>query len=112
MQRVDGSRKRWLLNLGLALFIIALALLVKYHPGVPKPEEGPPLTNLAADSIERIRIARPGQPEITLAKTGQDWRLLTPVQGRADRFRIDGLLHLAGVKTESSFPAPSGDLAK
>jgi len=112
MQRVDGSRKRWLLNLGLALFIIALALLVKYQPGVRETQESPPLTNLAADQIERIRIARLGQPEIILAKMGQDWRLVAPLQARADRFRIDGLLHLAGATTEGSFPAPAGDLAK
>jgi hypothetical protein len=112
MQRADGSRRRWLLNLGLALFIIALALLVKYQPGVREPQESPPLTDLAADQIARIRIARLGQPEIVLAKMGQDWRLVAPLQARADRFRIDGLLHLAGARTEGSFPLPSGDLAK
>ena len=112
MQRVNGSMKRWLLNLSLALFIVALALLVKYQPGVRETQEGPPLTNLAADRIERIRIARVGQPEIILAKNAQDWRLIAPLQARADRFRIDALLHLAGARTEGSFPLPSGDLAK
>ena len=81
MQRVNGSRKRWLLNLSLALFIIALALLVKYQPGVRESQEGPPLTNLAADQIERIRIARLGRPEIILAKNSQDWQLIAPVRG-------------------------------
>ena len=112
MRRVNGSRKRWLLNLSLALFIIALALLVKYQPGVRGPQEGPPLTNLAADQIERIRIARLGQPEIILAKNAQDWRLIAPLRARADRFRIDGLLHLAGTRTEGGFPAQASDLAK
>ncbi len=112
MKRMDGSKKRWLLNLSLGLFIIALALIVKYQPGVPKPQEGPPLTNLAPEQIERIRIARNGQPEITLVKNGQDWRLTAPVQARADQFRIDGLLHLANVRTEGGFTAVAEDLPK
>lgn len=106
-------RNRWLLNLALLAFIVALALLVKYQPGKrveEKDRSGPPLTAIAADDIQRIRLERPQQEPIVLVRDGAEWRLDAPVKARADRFRVDGLLQLAGVRTEGKLPA--SDLQK
>lgn len=106
-------KTRWLLNLALALFVVALALLVKYQPGAPgKDADVPALTDLNADAVTRIRIERPRQEPIVLAREGQDWRLQAPVPARADRFRVDGLLHLAGAKSLERFVANANELGK
>lgn len=106
-------KKRWILNLALALFVAALALLVKYQPGAPgKVDELPPLTDLGAEAITSIRIERPGQEPIALQREGQDWQLRAPLPARADRFRVDGLLHLAGAKSLQRFVANPNDLGK
>ena len=101
-------RNRWLLNLALLAFIVALALLVKYQPGKrveEKDHSGPPLTAMAADDIQRIRLERPQQEAVVLVRDGVEWRLQAPIKARADRFRVDGLLQLAGVRTEGKVPA-------
>lgn len=101
-------RNRWLLNLALLAFIVTLALLVKYQPGKRVEEKdrgGPPLTAIAADDIRRIRLERPQQEPIVLERDGVEWRLKAPVKARADRFRVDGLLQLAGLRTEATVPA-------
>lgn len=100
-------KKRWLLNLALLAFLVLLAVLVKYQPGAPdeEPRAGPPLTNLKADQVQRIRIARPQQDEITLERDGEEWLLRTPRRARADQFRVEGVLALAAAQTEKRFPA-------
>lgn len=109
---VAGYTKRWLLNLALLVFIVVLVLLVKYQPGTSKEKEGPPLTALVPDQITQVRLVRPKQETIVLAKTGQDWMLQAPVRARADSPRVDGLLRLAGLQTEGSFPAIPEELSK
>lgn len=106
-------RKRWLLNLALVAFIVALALLVKYQPGAHKDDAiaaGPPLTQLDATQVTQVRLLRPNQESIALVREDGDWRLTQPLKARADRFRIDGLLQLASAQTEATLP--SDDLAK
>lgn len=101
-------RNRWFLNLALLLFIVVLVLLVRYQPGKraeTKDMSGPPLTQIAADDIQRVRLERPQHEPVVMARDGAEWRLHAPVRARADRFRVDGLLQLAGVRTEGRLPA-------
>ncbi len=107
-----GLRRRWLLNAALLVLIGLLAWLALYRAGQEKDVAGPPLTALAADTVMQVRIERPGHPAITLEKTGNEWALTAPVQARANRFNIEGLLRIVTAPGATRFPAVAQDLAK
>ncbi len=100
-------QKRWLLNLALLAFLVALVLLVKYQPGAPdkEREQRPPLTAIQPDQIQKIRILRPDQDEIAVERDGEEWRMTAPWRARADHYRVEGVLSLATARTEARFPA-------
>jgi len=105
-------KNRWLLNIGLTLLVGTLVLLVLYKPGAKKEAEGTPLTALAADTIQRVRLVRPKQSEIVLEKNGEDWRLTAPRSARANSFRVNELLRLTATRVSTRFPAAPADLGK
>ena len=105
-------KNRWLLNIGLALLVGALVALAIYRPGTKKPEPGTPLTNLTPDGVQRIRLQRPGQPEIDLEKTGDDWRMTAPRVARANGFRLAELTRLASFPVKVRFPAVAAELGQ
>lgn len=107
-----GLRRRWLLNAALLVLIGLLAWLALYRAGQEKDAAGPPLTALAADAVMQVRIERPGHPAIVLEKTGNDWTLTAPVQARANRFNVEGLLRIIAAPGATRFPAVAQDLAK
>jgi hypothetical protein len=51
------------------------------------------------DGVDTIRIAPAGSTGLTLAKTGADWRLTSPVETRADSGAIDTLVNRASQAT-------------
>ena len=103
--------KRWLLNLALTLFVIALALVVKFQPGRPPATPERALTDIVAESVQGITLERPGEAAIAFVRDGQDWRMTAPLHARADRFRLEGLLQLLSAKVKDRFPV-TGDLAQ
>ena len=105
-------KNRWLLNVGLALLVGALVLLVLYKPGTKKEVDGTPLTALQADAVQRIRLVRAKQPEIVLERSGEDWRLTAPRAARANSFRANELLRLAATRVGTRFPAAPAELGK
>jgi len=105
-------KNRWLLNIGLTLLVGVLILLVVYKPGTGKEAQGTPLTTLTADTIQRVKLVRPKQPEIVLEKIGEDWRLIAPHKARANSFRVNELLRLAAMRVDTRFPAVPAELGK
>lgn len=105
-------KNRWLLNIGLALLLGALVLLAIYQPGTKKPAPGAPLTTLAPEAVQRIRLLRPGQAEIDLEKAGDDWRMTAPRAARANGFRLADLIRLASIPVKVRFPALAADLGR
>ncbi len=105
-------KNRWLLNIGLALLVGVLALLVLYKPGTRNEAEGTALTAFSANDIRRIRLLRPKQPEIVLEKSAEDWRLTAPRQARANSFRVNEILRLTGTPASTRFPAAPAELGK
>jgi hypothetical protein len=105
-------KNRWLLNIGLALLVGALMLIALYKPGAKKEPEGAPLTALTAESIQRIRLVRPKQPEIVLEKLVEDWRMTAPRAARANNVRVNELLRLATTRVSTHFPATPAELGK
>jgi len=105
-------KNRWLLNIGLALLVGALVVLAIYRPGTTVPEPGVPLTTLKPDAVQRIRLLRPGQAEINLEKTGDDWRMTAPRAARANGFRLADLIRLVSIPVKVRFPAVAADLGR
>lgn len=88
-------RGRLLLNLGLALLVGALMLVVWLRPGQEPPPAPDPLTALTAGAIERIEITPPHGEPFVLEKRAGAWFLTTPAQVPARQHRVDSLLGLA-----------------
>ena len=105
-------KNRWLLNIGLALLVGALILLVLYKPGTGQEAQGTPLTAIPADNVQRIKLVRPKQPEIVLERIGEHWRLHAPRKARASSFRVNELLSLAAMRVSTRFPATPAELGK
>jgi len=86
---------RILATTALAVIVILLAWYLA-HTEQPGPE--PLITTLAGfapESIRQILISRAGMDEIVLAKPAMDWHMNSPVQVRANPFRINSILALA-----------------
>lgn len=99
------------LNLVLALAVIALAGGTWYAKQHRKADEKkPPLTALAAASIQHAQIEWPGSPTISLEKKDQAWRLTAPVQGRADSFEVLALTNLAAAEVKQTLTPEGLDL--
>ena len=103
---------RWWANAGLAVLIAALALVMVFRPGKHPAPVIPPLTGLAAARIVHIRLQRPGEPEIDLAKSAGHWIMTAPRRARANSFRVNELLHLATARLATHFTAPVSSLGK
>jgi hypothetical protein len=99
-------KSRWLLNLGLALLIAGLLLVVWYKPG-REDAPRPPLTALTPDTIREIRVERRERETIILTRADSGWRLTAPVKARANRHNVDSLLRLAAAPSESRLATDS-----
>lgn len=104
--------RRWWLNLGLLAAIGILAAIAVFKPGAEKPIPKPALTALHTEAIQRISIERPGQQPIVLEKTGEQWRLTAPLAARANRFRIENLVRIAGAESEARLPLDEAALGQ
>ncbi len=92
--------KRSTLNVMLVAAVAGLGAAVWFTQ--KQAEQGPPLTALAADTIERIAILHPGNPgaaEIQLGKQNGEWRVVAPVQAAADPLEVATLINLASQET-------------
>ena len=105
-------KNRWLLNVGLALLIGALVLVTIYQPGKQQEPKGTPLTKLAPEDVQRIRLLRPKQAPLVLEKIGDAWRMNAPRTARANEVRVNELIQLAGTRASTRFPAAPNELGK
>ncbi|HET9122850.1 MAG TPA: DUF4340 domain-containing protein, partial [Acidiferrobacteraceae bacterium] len=105
-------KSRWLLNLALLLFLVGLVLLVRYLPRRHPAKVLPRLTQLAPATVRDVQLARADKPLIHLVRTGHQWQMVAPVTARADRFRLDALLHIASAQVHDRFPASYDTLGK
>lgn len=96
-------RRRWLVNLALLAIVATLATFTVYQRQQEKTESGLPLATLTTENVSRLRIERPGQPVIVLEKHAENWRLLSPVAARANRFNVENLLHVGAARSELKF---------
>ncbi|MDH5785878.1 MAG: DUF4340 domain-containing protein [Chromatiales bacterium] len=104
--------QRNLLNLGLLALIALLVLLVLFEPGIEEPTTTPTLLAVAPEAINHIAIQRENQDAVELAKEGEQWWMVKPLRHPADTFRIDSLLRITELKSQSSFAATEKKLAE
>lgn len=101
--------KRTLLNVVLLLVVAGLALVAVYKPGKETPPPAPTLTALTPAQIDRLRIARTGEPAVVLEKVDGRWQMREPQAAAGNDYRIDSVLRLTEAKVLGRFDA--GDLA-
>ena len=89
-------RRRWLLNLGLAIAVGLLALLAWQRPGTDGEATEPPLTNLEAADINSVVIKRGADETLAMERRGGKWWLIRPIEARAPGYRVSSVLDLAG----------------
>jgi hypothetical protein len=100
------------LNLALLALVATLALLVARKHNVKPEPAAPPLTTLSADAITRVRIQYPGAAPIELQRQNASWWLMTPLRARANTFKVNSLLALAGASPDLRLPADTAQLTK
>jgi hypothetical protein len=65
------------------------------------------------EKVDRVEILKAGQPVVTLAKTGSEWRIVAPVMARADFAAVEGTLErLSSAQMQGIVAAEGGDLKK
>lgn len=101
-----------MLNIGLALIVLALALVLMFEPGKQPAPEKIRLTTLQQDDITHIHLHREQQPDIVLEKRGQAWFMLEPYQLAANDFRVKSIMQLAAAESHYQYDTASIDLAK
>ncbi|MFD2112280.1 hypothetical protein [Thiorhodococcus fuscus] len=101
---------RWLVNLILALAVIALGIRV--HDELTRTESGSRLTDLDASNLQLIEIARDGDPLIRLGRSGHGWRMEAPLQVDAEPAQVERLLGLLSTPVYRSFPEDAAALGE
>lgn len=103
-------RRRTPLN----LILIAAAAMLTALLWLDRERETPPepLTALSRAAITSVRVVYPAAPDLVLARTGEGWRLTSPVAARAEDGEVTRLLRLAEAEVRRRYPADEIDPAE
>ncbi|MBK1722064.1 DUF4340 domain-containing protein [Thiocystis violacea] len=99
---------RWLINLALLIGVLGLALLMREE--ITRARSIPELTDLVADDVYQVRIARQGEPTIVLNHDLLGWRMHEPMQLDADTEQVEKLLGILKTPVLRSVPEASAAL--
>lgn len=94
-------RPRLLLNLGLAVVVAVLALVVVYQPGKKPPPEEPPLANLKPAEVDHIQLLRRDQANVDLVRKHGHWRMTSPYSVPANQARVREILDIPATRIQS-----------
>ncbi|MGH9412999.1 MAG: DUF4340 domain-containing protein [Terriglobales bacterium] len=83
----------WRLVVAVVVLIVVVAVLDWPHQAKPAAAAAKPLVSLTASDVQRIAIQQPGQPEVVLTKTGNDWKLDQPYSFAADTTAVSSLIN-------------------
>lgn len=97
--------RRTTINLGLFVFVLALAGAAFLASEQDSAETYPPLTGLSPASINDIRIKGQSGRLIHLERQGGEWIMTLPQRRLADTQRINGLLRIATTPSFLQVPA-------
>lgn len=105
-------RSRLLITLGLLLAVIGLALFLVRGGGVKPEHTDVPLTGIAPETINHIRILRTGQDEIRFEKQSGLWMMQHPYHLRASDLRINTMLKLLGAHSYAQYHSADTQLSR
>lgn len=60
----------------------------------PEPASQARLSTLDPQTIQHIRVQRPGKPDLIMELSGTQWRITAPLDARASQYRINSLIGL------------------
>lgn len=104
--------RRWLLNAVLAIIVAGVGLFAWYRTAYPPTDVKPRLTDLKADTVQKIEITRPRQPVVRLERADGGWRMTAPITARADSFSVDSLLHILQAPVDGDVTLSDKNLAR
>ncbi|MBI2993535.1 MAG: hypothetical protein HYY48_05080 [Gammaproteobacteria bacterium] len=104
-------RRRLLANVVLAVAVAVLAAGLLLTPE-PVPEAPPPLTDIAPDSIHRIRIERANDVPMNFERRDMRWVMSAPVSAPAYPARIESVLGLLYEPSHARLSIPAGERAR
>lgn len=96
-------KSRLLLNLVLALVVIALVLVAVYEPGKAPPAELVSISQHKAGDISRLQILRPEHEPVVFIKQGSRWRMQKPFDMPADEEKLANLLRLLSAPSRGQY---------
>jgi len=102
--------RRLLLNLFLAVMVGGLGALAWLKSNEPVETDARAISDLARDSVTRIRITRPDFPDLEFNKPGDSWLLAGDIALPADTFQVDTILALIDAKTDRFYPSTGVNL--
>lgn len=97
-------KRGWLLNLALFAVVAALAAFAWLKPS-RDGQLDKPLSTLQSAQVQRITLARPGQPDIMLERQDAQWRITAPLKARADEFQVLRILTILDAQPTTRMPA-------
>jgi hypothetical protein len=102
-------KSKVLLNLALIAALVTLSLLAYYKPW-QSADPTVKLTQLKRGDVVRITIEPRGAAVIKLEKSGNAWRIVTPLNAQAEDTLVDRLIDI--VNANSKQKLPNADLAE
>lgn len=96
-------KKRLLVNAGLLAAVVVLGLVAWLKPAGRADEFA--LSAQQAAAVKSIELRYGAAAPLALERTGEGWRIVAPFAARADAFRVQRLLELAGAKATARFEA-------
>ncbi|WP_145930792.1 DUF4340 domain-containing protein [Acidihalobacter prosperus] len=107
-----GRQRRGLLNLGMLVVVVLLAVTV-WRVSRPKAPAGHILMpGLHAADIRHITLTRGDRPKLEFALEAGVWRIVAPLQARANRMLMQSLLALPETRSQRHYAAKGLDLAQ
>lgn len=103
---------RLLINLALAVLVLALAALALRQPGERGASESERLVDASAEQIVHIRVARADAPAIELARSQEGWRLTAPWAVEARPEQVELILRLLETESRARYPLVEQDRAE
>jgi hypothetical protein len=102
-------QSRILVNLGLFIFLASLSAFMFFETSSSDEDKKKRITTLDKNSVNKITIPRKANDIILIRKDGE-WFMQSPHSMRAHPFRINSLLNLVELKTESHYSVDNLDI--
>ncbi|HIF17843.1 MAG TPA: DUF4340 domain-containing protein [Cycloclasticus sp.] len=104
-------KNRLIINLLLAVLVIALGAVAWLKPGQETPKETAVIP-LNINAINTLRIDRKNTKSITLKRTNQQWYIAQPFKAPALVGKIERLLKISQIKPSVSYPLNTADFSR